>query len=89
MKIFYSEQRKVIVVTGSKQAYPPQCLSVTSDGNDVTVWLSDDTTKVVSARFDRIADANGQTFSDVQSCIAYLEVEFSKRPETQWTKTDW
>lgn len=79
MRIYFDEQRGVIVVAKAKMSFVPGSLSVTFVGDNITIWQPDLETKVVSKLgYQKIKRQNGSGFLSVQECVAYLNEEFSK-----------
>ena len=74
MKIYHANNS--LVVEGTRQSYPEKSLRASNDGNLVTVWLSDNETKVLETEYSNIQSENGMNFANVGLAVAYLATQF-------------
>lgn len=84
MRVFYDEYSESIVVDGTKRLYAPRSLSLTVDGEDVSIWQRGDIRRIVGPiSWTAIRDEAGHAFADSATAIAHLNEVFSRTPDEE------
>jgi len=78
MEVYFDYDGEVIVITGAKKSFPPKSLTVTLDGDELTVWEADGVSRVLKTNYINILNSLGNSFDNAQLCLSYLQNEFSK-----------
>ena len=62
---------------------------MTRDGNDLSIWTRDATTRIVGpVTFGKVRNVNGATFGSAELAEAYLAAEFEKNRSVQVSQRD-
>lgn len=79
MKIYYDNDRDLIIIQGLKQVFPAMSLTAVVVNNKIAIRLINDTTNVLGPiEFNTIQDATGVTRNSILDTLSYLLGEFAK-----------
>lgn len=78
-RIYYDESRDSLFIEGSNTVYPDRSLQASVEGDTVSVWIANTSTRVAGPfRFDQVQDMVGNSFQTLQGAVDYLQAEFLK-----------
>lgn len=79
MKIYYDNDRDLIIIQGLKQVFPAMSLTAVVVNNKIAIRLINDTTNVLGPiEFNSIQDRTGLTRNNILDTLTYLLGEFAK-----------